>query len=222
VELFAIVGLGILTACVVAPMTRFSRAMARGKAMWPRTVVRTLEAPLGAYRSSTVREERTIHAPPRFVEIVAIVSAFMGMAWLPSLPIVGLGLAVEADKGGGPGPALVFGLTGMALSIGIFVTGPRLLERRRVGGARLVGWWAILHNVAILVAMILVSTAAARGEEAGGAWMMYSLTEPIGWIALGYVLFSIAHAIALLRAAKLCEVTASDDLDTIEFAAALR
>jgi hypothetical protein len=120
--------IGVLVqVCIAAPILRYLRVYERGKALWPKTFVRTHVVGEGAYRSALVREERTVFSPPAQIDVVAATSAFLGMMWLPALPVVLIGLLFEADSG--PGPALVFGVPGLFLSGAIMCTGPGLLER---------------------------------------------------------------------------------------------
>jgi hypothetical protein len=224
--LVIIVALVVLAfGCIVAPLNRYTNALERGRATWPHTLVVTHETPGGAYRGSVVREEHVVLAPPRLVKGVAMASAFMGMMWIPSLPIVGFGILFEAGCGK-IGPAIAFGSTGMALSLAIFVTGPKLLERKRVDVARFVAAWSILHNVAILIAIVLVTTGVAERAGAIADWQMYSLSEWIGWVALAYVAGSLVHAVTMLRAAGLSARTLTidpePDPEVAAFAAAVR
>jgi hypothetical protein len=98
--------------------------------------------------------------------------------WLPALPVVGIGLLLDA------GPAWSFGLAGMALSFAILCTGPGLLERKHPRRAQFVARWSLVQNTAVL-----------------GAIAMYSLDGWVGQCALCYAVASLVHGVAMLRAA---------------------
>jgi hypothetical protein len=199
--------LGGLFVCVAAPIVGYLRAYERGKNLWPRTFVRTYRVGEGAYRSMEVREERSVFVPPANVDVVAATGAFLGMMWLPSAPFVLVGLLCEADHKG-PGPALIFGLSGMALSFAIMCTGPGLLERKTPRGARAVASWSLVHNAIVLAtvayatATFALGTSDPIGLKSYDVWRMYALDNVVGLIALVYASASIVHAIYMRRAAN--------------------
>lgn len=194
--------------CVVLPFATYRGSLERGKRLWPQAIVRTYVVPDGAYRSAVVRDETEILAPPRIVRVVGAMSAFLGMAWIPSAPCVLLGLAEESSQG--LGPALLFGVPGCLLSIAIFATGPRLLKRKNARAARIVAWWSLTHNLVLLLVVVFATLAFGPehndplGMRQVESWEMYA-ANGFGAVALLYICVSLGHAIAMLDATHLVE-----------------
>ena len=125
----------------------------------------------------------------------------MGVPALLSVPLMALGVADEAGRAEGVvvGPALGFGVTGLALAVGVFAAGVALLRRRASSRAlaRRVAVWSIVHNAAVIFA---VSLATHGPYDLPRGWSDFSI-HAFGWMALLYAAVSYGHAFTLLFAA---------------------
>jgi len=195
--LFSVLG-PLLVAVVIIASYRAS--VRRNQASWNESV-EVVTPPTGAYRDGERRigfVERVRQIPPR-VQTAAIVALVFGVMWLPSLPLVGLGVAVEADDG--PGLATFFGIPGIALSIAHFVLGLRITKRsasaRRF--ARVVGTWSIVHNV-LLLGVTFWTNMMSRTLSA--PFRMCRMSEGGGVVVVLYALASIAYAVFAMVAVR--------------------
>jgi hypothetical protein len=126
-------------------------------------------------------------------------SLYMLVPAVVSLPVLALGLLVEADSRNGLGAAWVFGPTGLALAVAIFVVGLRMPRRQPSFPTVvwLVAVWEIVHNLGVIVAVAL-----STGVDSGSAWRDFGF-EGFGMVAAPYALVSLAHAAYLLHAVGL-------------------
>ncbi len=152
----------------------------------------------GAYRGGWTWLPRNPGAPV-LVQVASVWSfALLGPAVL-SLPIMLIGMAKEADgRTGGVGAAAIFGPTGLLLAFMIFAAGWRLYKRRDRSRrfAHGVAIWSLVHNVAVICAVIASSVAVDPG-----CWKDFDI-HTLGLPALVYATVSFAHAFTLLAATQ--------------------
>ncbi|NOU28203.1 MAG: hypothetical protein HOO96_09890 [Polyangiaceae bacterium] len=195
--LLRVVGPIVLAVVILAS---YRASVRRNQASWNESV-EVVTPPTGAYRDGERRVgfvERVRQIPPR-VQTAAIVALVFGVMWLPSIPLVGLGVAVESDDGAGL--ATLFGIPGIPLSIAHFVLGLRITKRsasaRRF--ARIVGTWSIIHNV-LLLGVTFWTNMMPRG--AGAAFRVCRISEGGGVVVVLYALASIAYAVFAMVAVR--------------------
>jgi hypothetical protein len=188
----------IIAAVVIIASYRAS--VRRNQASWNESV-EVVAPPTGAYRDGERRVgfvERVRQIPPR-VQTAAILGLVFGVMWLPSIPLVGLGVMVEADHTGGL--ATFFGIPGIPLSIAHFVLGLRITKRsvsaRRF--AKVVGTWSIVHNVLLLGVTVF---ANATTEGAAEAFRTCRISEGGGVVVVLYALASIGYALFAMVAVR--------------------
>ncbi len=160
----------------------------------------------GAYRGGWVWEQHNPGAP-KLVKVASIWSLGLIVPALVSFPLILIGIAQESDNG--IGPAAVFGPTGFILAVTIFISGVSLLRRRARARhlARVVGFWAILHNIAVVYMVVMAST---MDQDSHAAWSDFSFSG-FGRAALAYAAVSFAHAFTLLAAAQKHELVSKVD-----------
>lgn len=190
--------LGLLTVLLAIPMGVYQLATRRSRNEW--TVFEKVPTPIGgAYRGGWTWIPRDAGAP-MLVQVASVWSfALLGPALL-SLPMMLMGMAEEAESknGSGIGPAAIFGPTGFLLAVSIFTAGWKLFKRREHSRrfARGVALWSVMHNVAVVIAVIASTTS-----ETPGGWRDFDI-HALGWVALVYATVSFAHAFTLLAATQ--------------------
>lgn len=191
--------LGPLVAAMVIKAS-YRASARRNQASWNESV-EVVTPPTGAYRDGERRigfVERVRQIPAR-VQTAAILALVFGVMWLPSIPLVGLGVAVEADDGAGL--ATFFGIPGIPLSIAHFVLGLRITKRsgsaRRF--ARVVGTWSVVHNI-LLLGVTFWTNMLPSGM--GGPFRLCRLSEGGGVVVILYALASIAYAVFAMVAVR--------------------
>jgi len=202
-ELVALSFLGLL---IFAPLAAYFSVRNRYAAQWKYAERLPLPAG-GAYRGSWVRRWHDPGAP-KIVRVASLVSLLQIAPTVLSIPVLLLGLLDEGDRGE-IGPAMVFGPTGLALAIAIFVVGLKLLRRRASAPrfARFVAIWECVHNVAVIGAVV----AASSQPESSRAWQSYRV-EDIGGVAIVWAALAFVHAGLLLAAAGAHEVAPRTDV----------
>ena len=170
----------------------------------------------GAYRSSqkSVGIVERIRDVTAAVQAAAITAMFFGIMWIPSIPIVGLGVMMELDKPGhGPGLATLFGIPGIPLSIAHLVLGIRFTKRSAGarGLARGVAIWSLVHNFVLLAVTVVANTKASDPK---GSFELMQI-EKAGIVVVAYAFASIGFAMYALYAAKVHE--AIDDAGRADF-----
>ncbi len=193
-----ILGLTALTGVVIAWSYRTTAR--RNQASWNETV-QVVAPPTGAYRDGERRVGfvELVRQIPGRIQVAAIVALVFGVMWLPSIPLVGLGVAVEADHS--PGLATFFGIPGIPLSIAHFVLGLRITKRSASARsfARVVGAWSIVHNVLLLGATTYANAVPGAASE---AFRMCRMTDGAGVVVVLYALASIAYAVFAMSAVR--------------------
>jgi hypothetical protein len=165
----------------------------------------------GAYRSSqkTVGIVERMRDIPGAVQGAAIAAMFFGIMWIPSIPLVGVGVAIELDGShGAPGLATLFGLPGIPLSIAHLVLGIRFTKRSESSRslARGVAIWSLLHNTVLLAVTVLANvfpTANTGATKFRGLELMQ--LDMAGIVIVLYAFASMAFAAFALHAAKVHE-----------------
>jgi hypothetical protein len=182
---------------VAGPIGLYALLSRRRRDRWPLRIERWASHAGGAYRGGVLTKIDPGRAPP-LVVATALLSLYLGAAWLPSLPLVFFGMMVELADHAEPGGATLLGIPGILLSGAILVAGVKLARKspNAATWAHRIGVWAALHNVAVLV-VIFVGSAA--GEDAAIA--DFAL-DKVGGIALGYALVSFLHAAMLIGSAR--------------------
>lgn len=155
--IFLLAWLGVSIGAVVAAILYYKSDGQRARLTWappPEPLqVRTIGThDAGAYRGGGIAlevVERVAEAPP-VPRGLALTCLIVGIAWLPALPIVGIGALV------GDHFAQTFGLAGVPLSIAYWVVGRRLQgpfgNAIRLG--RKVAVWSAIHNSLLLIAAV--------------------------------------------------------------------
>jgi hypothetical protein len=202
----SMLGLMIPVAGVLGIVALFMHLQKRNRAGWNAEEVVVADR-AGAYRSSqrTVGIVERLRDIPTEVQVAGILALFFGVMWLPSLPLVGVGVAVELDGSrGGPGLATLFGTTGIPLSIAHFVLGIRFSKRDASARslARGVAVWSIVHNVLLFAFVFAVNFGGPHVKS----HETVSFEHGLGFIPLLYGCASIAYAVYALHAAKVHEV----------------
>jgi hypothetical protein len=180
---------------------------------WPLRVQRWLSTEGSAYRGG-VRTQVDPGKAPGLVVGTSIFSIYLGMGWLPSAPLVLLGMAIELYDGCGVGGATLLGIPGMALSVAVLVCGVKLARKspNAAAWARKVGLWALVHNV--VVVLTVFAGSMVRGSD---TLSDFGVARGLGGAALGYALVSFIHAALLLEAARVVrradEVRARQDAE---------
>lgn len=187
-----ILGLALLS---LIPAGAYAIAKRKWGSEW--TVFDKVPSPAGgAYRGGWVWLPRNPGAP-FLVKVASVWSLGLMVPALVSLPLIALGVANEADKGG-IGPAGVFGPTGFLLAVMIFAAGIKLHRRSNSSRrfARGVAAWAVIHNIAVVYAVMASSTNDDRGP-----WNDFDVHN-MGWVALVYATLSFGHAFTLLASTQ--------------------
>lgn len=150
----------------------------------------------GAYRATRVRTWKRGAAPPS-VRIAAITSFFLGQMIVPGALAALVGLVAVAEVlSRGQGPALLVILelsapTGLLVAAHLLAAGNAMLARDDDAAkkARTASRWALGHNAALLVALLV--GALIDGRE--GHWAILPAL---------YCLASIGHALIVRHAAS--------------------
>lgn len=197
-------------AAVVGVVALFMHLHKRNRAGW-NTEEPVVADRAGAYRSSqkTVGIVERIRDVPTEVQVAAIIALFFGIMWIPSIPIVGVGVMVEADEG--PGLAMLFGIPGLFLSFAHLILGLRFTKRTESarGIARGVAIWSIVHNVALLAFTVMVNVA---GHVSKSIDIVHF--DKVGLVVFVYASASLGYAGYAFYAAKVHE--ALDRLGRVE------
>jgi len=201
----SMLGLMIPVAGVLGIVALFMHLQKRNRAEWNAEEAVVADR-AGAYRSSqkAVGIVERIRDIPSEVQVAAILALFFGVVWVPSIPIVGVGIMFELDGSRGmPGLATLFGTTGIPLSIAHFVLGIRFTKRDASARslARGVAAWSIVHNV-LLFLFVFAMNLGGYHEK---ALETVSLEHGLGFVPLLYGCMSIAYAVYALHAAKVHE-----------------
>lgn len=201
----SILGLMIPAAGVLGIVALFMHLQQRNRAEWNAEEAVVADR-AGAYRSSqkAVGIVERIRDIPSEVQVAAILALFFGVMWIPSIPIVGVGVLFELDGSRGtPGLATLFGTTGIPLSIAHFILGVRFTKREASARslARGVAAWSIVHNV-LLFAFVFAVNLGGHHEK---PLETVSLESGLGFIPLLYGCASIAYAVYAMHAAKVHE-----------------
>lgn len=200
--MFALLWFSVPAAAVLGVIALFMHLHQKNRAGW------NAEEPVmvdraGAYRSSqkVVGIVERIRDVPTEVQVAAIVALFFGIMWIPSIPLVGVGMMVEADEGAGL--ATLFGIPGILLSIAHLVLGIRFTKRSAAarGLARGVSIWSLVHNLALLGLTLGVNL----GDHPSKSLDLLKLEKGVGAVVVVYALCSIGYALFALRAAKIHE-----------------
>ncbi len=188
----------ILAAVVI--VASYKASVRTNQASWNESV-EVITPPTGAYRDGDRRAgfvERVQQIPGR-LQTAAILGLFFGIMWLPSIPLVGLGVAVEADHT--LGLASFFGVPGIPLSIAHFVLGLRITKRsasaRRF--AHVVGAWSLIHNLLLLGVTLL---ANLMPQVVGEPFSMCTMRNGGGAVVVLYALASITYAVFAMVAVR--------------------
>ncbi len=207
--------MSVLTVLFAIPIGVHALATRKSSGEW--TVLEQTPSPMGgAYRSSWKWIPRNPGAP-MLVQVASVWSfALLGPALL-SVPAMLMGMSEETESKTGSvvGPAVVFGPTGFLLAIMIFSAGWSMYKRREQSRrlARGVAIWSIVHNIAVVYAVVASSVAVDPG-----AWRDFDI-HTLGWTALAYATVSFAHAFTLLAATQTHERVdhaSNTDADVVE------
>lgn len=197
IALLCVLGPLLVAAVVIAS---YRAAVRRNEASWNETV-EVVAPPTGAYRDGARRVGfvELVRQIPGRIQVAAILGLMFGVMWLPSIPLVGLGVAVESDHT--PGLATFFGIPGIPLSIAHFVLGLRITKRsasaRRF--AHVVGVWSIVHNVLLLGVTAYANTLPRYVDQ---AFRMCRMEEGGGVVVVLYALLSISYAVFVMHAVR--------------------
>jgi hypothetical protein len=207
--MFALVWSLVPAGAVAAIIATFFALYARNRPGWNAHDA-VIADRAGAYRSSqkTVGFVERMRDIPGAVQGAAIAAMFFGIMWIPSLPLVGVGVAIELDGSqGAPGLATLFGIPGIPLSIAHLVLGIRFTKRsessRRL--ARGVAIWSLLHNTVLLSATVVANVFRVHtsGSKFHGLELMQ--LDKAGAVVVLYAFASMAYAAFALYAAKVHE-----------------
>ncbi len=208
--MFALVWLFVPAGAVAAVIGTFFALHARNRPGWNAHDA-VIADRAGAYRSSqkTVGFVERMRDIPGAVQGAAIAAMFFGIMWIPSIPLVGVGVAIELDGSqGGPGLATLFGIPGIPLSIAHLVLGIRFTKRSESSRslARGVAIWSLLHNTVLLAATVFANVfpAANTGSSKFQGLDLVQL-DKAGVVVVLYALASMAYAAFALHAAKVHE-----------------
>lgn len=206
-RMFALVWLFVPAGAVAAVIGTFFALHARNRPGWNAHDA-VIADRAGAYRSSqkTVGIVERMRDIPGAVQGAAIAAMFFGIMWIPSIPLVGVGVAIELEHG--PGLATLFGIPGIPLSIAHLVLGIRFTKRSESSRslARGVAIWSLLHNTVLLAATVFANLspkANTGGSKFQGLDLMQ--LDSAGVVVVLYAFASMAYAAFALHAAKVHE-----------------